>query len=122
MRKGIAIAAVALLVVGLATTAFAHGPQWAGAYGPGYGHMTGMGHIRGMGHMMGAQMGQAAEGAPCLTGATPGPYCPRGTQGRDLTPEDEKALKEQSKTYVERYLERFLPEYELTPKTETPQE
>ncbi|MFQ6671781.1 MAG: hypothetical protein ACE5KY_00650 [Candidatus Tectimicrobiota bacterium] len=116
MKKTIALAAVALLVVGLATTAFAHGPRFAGAYSPGYGHM------RGMGHMMGAHMGWTAEGQPCVTGETQAPWCQWATEGRTVTPEEEKAFKERSKTYVERYLERFLPEYTLTPKTETPKE
>lgn len=101
MKKGIALAAVALLVVGLATTAFAHGPRRSGAYGPGgYGHMMGMGQ--------GHHMGWASEEPPCWT------------EGRTATPEEKKELKERSKTYVERYLERFLPDYKLAPKTETP--
>lgn len=116
MKKTIAIAAVALLVIGLATTAFAHGQRRGGAYGPGYGHM------RGMGQMMGAHMGWSEEGPPCVRGTTQGANCPWTPEGRTLTQEEQKQLKERSKTYVERYLERFLPEYRLTPKAETPRE
>ena len=120
MKKTIAVAAVALLVIGLASSAFAHGPRGSQTYGPGYGPMMGMGHMMGMGPMMGTHMGWTAGGPPCLTGTTPGPYCSWGPQSRTLTPEEEKEFKERSKTFVERYLERFLPEYQLTPKTTTP--
>lgn len=120
MKKTLAIAAAALLVVGLASTAFAHGPRGAGAYGPGYGHMRGMGQMMG-GQMMSAHMGWTGEGPPCLNDTTQGTACPWGTEGQTVTPEQQKQFKERSRTFVERYIERFLPEYKLVPKAETPQ-
>src|SRR5919108_761914 len=104
MKRTAVIAGMAAVVLVLGILAFVHRPGFAFAHPPGIGMMGGPG-----GHAMGPMMMSA--GTPPRMGAGAA-GCPVATMAA-LTPEQQQ---ERAKTFVEHYIQQFLPGYTLEKK------
>jgi hypothetical protein len=96
MKRTVVIAVVAVVILVLGVVTFVPRPGLVFAQAHGFGAMGGPG----MHGMAGARMGPEGAGCPMVTAA--------------LSPEQRE---ERAKTFVEHYIQQFLPGYALEKKT-----